>query len=321
VVVETRQGALSRASSEALGLARSAAERLGTGVDAVAFGAAPATLVEALAAGGVDDVHLFEGLELESYATEPFARALAGLVGEIAPGLVAFGATSLGRDLAPRVAARTGAGLVTECVGLDIADGSMVARRLAYGGRLMESVSWCGTPRLVVLRAGVTADAADVARGRGQVVHRPADGACRARVVGRQSSRGASAGGRPDLSEARIIVAAGRGLGSPDGLPLLQSLADALGGALGASRAVVDAGWLDHVFQVGQTGRTVTPDLYVACGISGAIQHLAGMSGARVVVAVNRDPEAPIFQAADYGIVADLGEVLPLLVAALGTRS
>jgi electron transfer flavoprotein alpha subunit len=176
-------------------------------------------------------------------------------------------------------------------------------------------------PRLALLRPGALSTAPDQGPDHVTTFSRAADDAARARVVGFRPARSEDGVSRPDLAEAQIVVSGGRGLGSPNMIPLIEAVADAFGGALGASRAVVDAGWLDHSFQVGQTGRTVTPDLYLACGISGAIQHLAGMSGARVIVAINRDAEAPIFQAADYGIVGELGVVLPLLVAALRERS
>jgi electron transfer flavoprotein alpha subunit len=317
-VVEAHAGGLTHASLEALGAARRVRGATDGGLAAVAFGRIEPGLVDVLTEQGVDDIHVFETLSRQSYATEAFAGALAQLVRETRPEALLFGATALGRDLAPRVAARLRAGLATECVAIDRgAQGDLVARRLAFGGRIVETVAWVAPPCLALLRPGALSVPAGGRAGRGTISRPAADDHARARVVAIRLTPSADGVPRPDLAEARIVVCGGRGLGSPERIPLLQEVADAFGGAMAASRAAVDAGWLDHSFQVGQTGRTVTPELYVACGISGAIQHLAGMSGARVVVAINRDAEAPIFQVADYGIVGDVGVVLPLLAAAL----
>ena len=221
--------------------------------------------------------------------------------------------TAMGKDVAPRVAARVGAGLVSDVVNLEVKDGKLEARRPVYAGKALATVRWEGEPQMATLRPNVfalgTAEAArkyDTVTGTADVSTR------RARV---QSVQAAGAG-KVELTEAQIIVSGGRGLKGPENFHLVEELANALGAAVGASRAVVDAGWVDHQMQVGQTGKTVSPTLYVAAGISGAIQHLAGMSSSKVIVAINKDADAPIFKVADYGIVGDVFEVLPKLSAA-----
>jgi electron transfer flavoprotein alpha subunit len=220
--------------------------------------------------------------------------------------------TAMGRDLAPRVAARTGAGLVSDCVALSVKDGRLEARRPVYAGKAYATVRWEGETQIASLRPNVfamgTADPAHTAEVRKGTV----DTTARAKVTAVH----ATASGKVELTEAQIIVSGGRGLKGPENFHLVESLAGAFGAAVGASRAVVDAGWVDHQYQVGQTGKTVSPTLYVACGISGAIQHLAGMSSSKFIVAINKDPDAPIFKVANYGIVGDLFVLLPKLTEA-----
>jgi electron transfer flavoprotein alpha subunit len=217
--------------------------------------------------------------------------------------------TALGKDLAPRLAGRLDAGLVTDCVALGVQDGQLLARRPVYSGKAYATVCWEGELRLATLRPNVFALGSPDASSKAEVVADRVDGTARARVT----ATAATAAGKVELTEAQIVVSGGRGMKGPEHFVLIRNLADALGAAVGASRAVVDAGWIDHQHQVGQTGKTVSPSLYVACAISGAIQHLAGMSSSKVIVAINRDKEAPIFRVASYGIVGDVFEVLPKL--------
>jgi electron transfer flavoprotein alpha subunit len=309
---EHRDGRLRRPSLETLSEARRLAEPLGASVETIVVGSAVAGLAEELGHHGADTVHVCEHGELASYATEPHARAVAGLVADRKPEVVLIPFTALGRDLAPRVAARLGAGLASDCVGLAIKDGRLEARRPMYAGKAYATVRFESGPQLATLRPNVfPLGAPDRSRKAEVVAHTP-DPNARGHVVATH----AAAAGKVELTEAQIIVSGGRGLKGPENFPLVQALADALGAAVGASRAVVDAGWVDHQLQVGQTGKTVSPALYVACGISGAIQHLAGMSSSKVIVAINKDPDAPIFKVANYGIVGDVFEILPKLTEA-----
>jgi electron transfer flavoprotein alpha subunit len=309
---EARDGRLRRASLEVVSEARRLAPALGASVEAVLVGAGGAALAGELSAQGADRVRVFDDAALVAYATESYARALAQAIADTKPSVVLIAFTAMGKDLAPRVAARVGAGLASDCVALEVKDGRLVARRPMYAGKAYARVEWAGEPQMATLRPNVFPLGAQDASRPVEVVRATVDASARARVT----ATTATAQGRLPLTEAQIIVSGGRGLKGPENFHLVESLADALGAAVGASRAVVDAGWVDHQLQVGQTGRTVSPSLYVACGISGAIQHLAGMSTARCIVAINKDPDAPIFKIADYGVLGDLFEILPRLTEA-----
>ena len=309
---EHRDGKLRRPSLEAVSEARRLASGgrvesvlMGSGAD---FGA----LAKELASYGADAVHVFDQPELAHYATEPFARALADVVtGQKASALL-IPFTAVGKDLAPRVSAKLGAGLVSDCVGLANKDGRLEARRPMYAGKAFATVRFESEPQVATLRPNVFPLAAPDSSRKAEVVARTVDASSRAKVVEVK----ATASGKIELSEAQIIVSGGRGLKGPENFHLVESLAQALGAAVGASRAVVDAGWVDHQYQVGQTGKTVSPSLYVAAGISGAIQHLAGMSSSKVIVAINKDADAPIFKVANYGVLGDVFEILPKLTEA-----
>jgi electron transfer flavoprotein alpha subunit len=312
VYAEQRDGRLRRPSLEAVSEARRLAEPLKAAVHAVLAGSGIDALGAELGAHGADVVHLFDQVELAAYATEPYARALAQVVAAEKPSVVLVPFTSMGRDLAPRAAARVGAGLVSDCVALSVKDGRLEARRPMYAGKAYATVRWEGDPQIATLRPNVfTIGKADASR-QPKVRKETVDASSRAKVTAVH----ATASGKVELTEAQIIVSGGRGLKGPENFHLVESLASAMGAAVGASRAVVDAGWVDHQYQVGQTGKTVSPSLYVACGISGAIQHLAGMSSSKYIVAINKDADAPIFKVANYGVVGDLFELLPKLTEA-----
>lgn len=309
---EQRDGRLRRASLEAVSEARRLAGALGATVTAVVIGPGGEALAGELGAYGADRVVLFDDAGFSDYASESYARALAQAIAEEKPSAVLVPFTAMGKDLAPRVAAKVGAGLASDCVALSAVDGRLVARRPTYAGKAYANVEWAGEPQLASLRPNVFALGELDASRQPEVVKATADASARARVTALR----AAAQGKVQLTEAQVIVSGGRGLKGPEHFHLVEELAEAMGAATGASRAVVDAGWVDHTMQVGQTGKTVSPSLYVACGISGAIQHLAGMSSSKCIVAVNKDPDAPIFKVADYGILGDVFEVLPKLTAA-----
>ena len=311
-LAEHRDGTLRRSALEAVSEAARLAGPLSATVESVLIGAQVRSLADELAAHGAARVHVLEQPELAAYATEPYARALAQVIGAVKPTAVLIPFTSMGRDLAPRVAAKVGTGLVSDCVALAVKDGRLEARRPMYAGKAFATVRWEGEPQMATLRPNVFPVGARDAGRKAEVVAATVDAAARARV----KEVHATAAGKVELTEAQIIVSGGRGLKGPENFPLVEGLANALGAAVGASRAVVDAGWVDHQYQVGQTGKTVSPTLYIAVGISGAIQHLAGMSSSKYVVAINKDADAPIFKVANYGVVADLFELLPKLTEA-----
>jgi electron transfer flavoprotein alpha subunit len=309
---EQRDGTLRRASLEVVSEARRLAGGLGASVSSVLIGPGTESLAPELASYGADRVVVFDDAALGAYATEAYALALAQAISDAKPSVVLVPFTAMGKDLAPRVAAKAGAGLASDCVALEAKGGKLVARRPMYAGKAYATVEWSGEPQIATLRPNVFAPGQPDASRQAEVVKGSVDASSRAKVT----AVAASAQGKVQLAEAQIIVSGGRGLKGKENFPLVEALAEAMGAAVGASRAVVDAGWVDHQMQVGQTGKTVSPTLYVACGISGAIQHLAGMSSSRCIVAINKDADAPIFKVADYGILGDVFEVLPKLTAA-----
>jgi electron transfer flavoprotein alpha subunit len=312
IVAEHRDGDLKKVTFEMLGEGSRIAEKLGGAVEAALLGSAVSGLADALAHYGAAKVYLADDLSLEKYSGEGYTTVLARLIRKAEPVVVLLGATNQGKDLAPRVAARLGLGLASDCTAFDVAAGGrLVITRPVYGGRAIATVVEKTTPQMATVRPNVTAPLEPDALKTAPVEKLAVEiGNIRAKVIDLiQESDQQQVG----LAEAEIIVSGGRGLKGPENFCLLEELADVLGAAVGASRAAVDAGWIDHSHQVGQTGRTVTPNLYIACGISGAVQHLAGMKTAKCIVAINKDPDAPIFRVADYGIVGDLFEVVPIL--------
>jgi electron transfer flavoprotein alpha subunit len=257
-------------------------------------------------------VLVYDAPHFRTYTPDGYAAAVAGAAGSVGATVVLFAASAMGKDLAPRVAARLGAGLATDCTALRAEGGRLTATRPIYAGKVFAEVAWDRAPAVASLRPKIFEPIAPDASRVAAVEALPvpvAEGDLKVRTVEVK----AAAQGKVDLTEAEIIVSGGRGMKGPEGYGVLEELAAALGGVVGASRASVDAGWRPHGDQVGQTGKTVSPKLYIACGISGAIQHLAGMSGSRCIVAINKDADAPIFKVADYGLVGDLFEVVPAL--------
>jgi electron transfer flavoprotein alpha subunit len=308
---EQRDGKLRRASLEAVSEARRLAGSLGAKVATVLVGSGVEALAAELGAYGADTVHVFDDPALATYATEPYARALAKVAGEARPSAILVPFTAMGKDLAPRVAAQLKVGLASDCVALAVKDGRLEARRPMYAGKAYATVRFEAEPQMATLRPNVFPLGSKEARAP-EVVKGSVDTSARARVTATH----ATAEGKLELTEAQIIVSGGRGLKGPEHFHLIQELGEAFGAAVGASRAVVDAGWVDHQLQVGQTGKTVSPTLYIACGISGAIQHLAGMSSSKYIVAINKDADAPIFKVANYGLLGDVFEIVPRLTAA-----
>ncbi len=309
--VEVRGGAVRRSSLEAVSEARRLADVSSGRVASVLIGEASDDAAALLGSHGADRVIRFSGPDLASYSSESYGRALAKAVESENPEVVLIPCTAMGKDLAPRVAFLTGGGVVSDCSALELADGRLRATRPQYSGKMISTFSWNTPLQIATLRPNVFSLTEAVAGRSCEVASMEVDGASRARV---REFR-AKEGGKKELVEAQVIVSGGRGLKAAEHYRLIEDLGEAMGAALGASRAIVDDGWVAHSFQVGQTGKTVSPTLYIACGISGAIQHLAGMSSSRVIVAINKDPEAPIFKVANYGIVGDLFEVLPPLTA------
>ncbi len=310
VIAEQRDGVLKKVAFEMLGVGAELAAALGGSVETVLLGAELGDLPNTLAQYGAAKVYVADDDSLAVYSSEGYASTLATLTRKAEPSIILLGATALGKDLAPRLAARLGVGVASDCIGLEIADGRLLATRPIFAGKALARVRLNGDPQLATVRPNVLPAPEPDAGATVTVEPLPVEvGEIRARVV-----EIAGAGeGEIDVAEADIIVSGGRGVAGPEGFAPVSSLAKTLGAAVGASRAAVDAGWIEHSHQVGQTGKTVTPNLYIACGISGAIQHLAGMRTSKVIVAVNKDPEAPIFKMANYGIVGDLFEVVPLL--------
>ena len=317
VFIETEaDGSARNVGIELLTPGREIARKQGGKLAAVVIGYNVAPAVEEANTHGADVVIVVDAPEYRKFTTDAYAGALVRLVEEYGPLNLLIGATPNGRDFAPRVSCRLKTGLTADCTGLDVDEetGNVLWTRPTFGGNLMAQIQ-CPDhrPQMGTVRPGVFKKSAPVA-GHAEIICeeiRIPKEEIRTRVVEVISEIG---GGKVDLEGAEIIVAGGRGVGGPAGFELIRELADELGGEVGASRPAVDSGWIPHVHQVGQTGKTVGPKLYIACGISGAIQHTAGIAGARTVVAINSDPDAPIFSVADYGIVGDLFEVIPALI-------
>ncbi|MFQ3580874.1 MAG: electron transfer flavoprotein subunit alpha/FixB family protein [Chloracidobacterium sp.] len=317
VFAEQRDGAFKKATYEALSEGARLAEKLGQPLSAVVIGSTIGHLAGEAAHYGASTVYVADVAPLAKYSTDGYAKVLVEAIHTAQPAVVLAPATAMGKDLAPRVAARLDVGLASDVVETQVENGVLTVVRPVYAGKAFATVTFRRSPAFATLRPNVfpaaapdTSRTAEVRSIGATIVDAP-----QARVTDIL----AAAKGKIELTEASIIVSGGRGIKGPENYYLIQNLADALGGAAGASRAVVDAGWVDHSHQVGQTGKTVSPTLYIACGISGAIQHLAGMSSSKFIVAINKDPEAPIFKIADYGIVGDLFEVVPKLTEQVKT--
>ena len=316
VFVETNEdGTAKNVGIELLTPGKMMAGKQGGALVAVVIGNNVDEAVKAASEHGADKVIVVDGPEYAHYTTDAYAIALCALVEKYGPTSMLIGATNNGRDLGPRVSCRLHTGLTADCTALDIDEesGNMAWTRPAFGGNLMATIM-CPDhrPQLGTVRPGVFKKS-DAGEAKAEVIKE--DIHVDAKDIRTQVLEliKEADGENVDLEGADIIVSGGRGVGGPEGFEPVKALADALGGVVGASRAAVDAGWIAHAHQVGQTGKTVGPKLYIACGISGAIQHVAGMSGSDCIVAINKDPEAPIFDIADYGVVGNLFEVLPVL--------
>ncbi|HEY3174414.1 MAG TPA: electron transfer flavoprotein subunit alpha/FixB family protein [Candidatus Polarisedimenticolia bacterium] len=315
VFAEQREGRLKKPSLEAVSEGRRLAAGLGGDLTVLLIGDDPTAGIPDVKRLGADRILTVREPRLRLYAPEAYTRAAEEAVRKVDPDLFLMAASAMGKDLAPRVAARLRTGLASDCTGLTCDGGSISARRPVYSGKAIATMTFVACrPAMATLRPNVFPIPAQPAGGRGEALDLPVpfeDSHFRCRTLSVEAAQGT----KLDVAEADIVVSGGRAMKGPENFKYIQELADALGGAVGASRAAVDAGWIDHQHQVGQTGKVVSPSLYIACGISGAIQHLAGMSSSKVIVAINKDADAPIFKIADYGIVGDLYEVIPKLVA------
>lgn len=307
VVAEQRDGKLKKSTFELVGASAAA----GNETHVALLGDGVSGLVSELAHYGANKVHLAQDAALKFYSAEAYTEVLIGLSKSLSPDVILASHTPTGRDFMPRLANRLNVGLASDCISLSFEGTNIKVRRPVYAGKATAEVEFLGSgPRMATVRAnalgmgkadtGKTAETINVTASLGSLKTKVTD------VV-----KGSSA--RPDVTEAAIVVSGGRSLKSADNFKIIEELADTIGAAVGASRAAVDAGFRPHRDQVGQTGKVVSPSLYIACGISGAIQHLAGMRTSKVIVAINTDPEAPIFQVADYGVVGDLFQVVPVL--------
>lgn len=313
VLVETSTTGVRTSTFELL----TAARRLGEPA-AVLVGEATDEVVGALGRYGASTVYAVSAAGADEFLSVPRAEALVEVARRVSPLAVLVGSGPDGKDVAARVAVRLDAGIVTDAVGVALEDGGVVATQSIVGGRFVARSAVLRGPAVVTVRPNAFgAEEAPVTPAVETVDLSLSEQARGARIV--ESTPKASSG-RPELGEASVIVAGGRGVGSEDGFSVIEDLADALGAAVGASRSVTDSGWAPHDLQIGQTGKTVAPELYIAAGISGAIQHRAGMQSSRTIVAVNKDPDAPIFGIADLGVVGDLHTVLPALTALVRER-
>ncbi|MFB0562153.1 MAG: FAD-binding protein [Candidatus Lokiarchaeia archaeon] len=318
IYAEQSGGKLKSVALELLSEGRKLADKLGEEVAAVLIGKEVSHLTDALFAQGADKVYLVEHELLERYNSDAYTAMLTAVISKYKPSIMLYGATLNGRDLAPRIAARLRVGLTADCTGLEITDENLLLQhRPAFGGNIMASIlSRYTRPQMATVRPNVMKKAEPDPSWKGEIVKVEANitpRVIKAKIldVVKEVSEGVN------LEEADIIVSCGRGIQSPDNIPIIAELAKTLKAALGCSRPLVDEDWLPHMHQVGQTGKTVAPKLYVAVGISGMIQHLIGMQTSDIIVAINKDPEAPILKIANYGVVGDLFKIVPELVKEL----
>lgn len=308
VVTEAKAGNLRGVSLESLTAAQRIAE--GGEIIAVAFDSDAALYADILGKHGANRLYIVGNEELDVYTTDAYSQSLRQVIDKVGPDAILMPHTAIGKDLAPRIAARLGLGLVSDVIDVQVDNDDVIFTRTVFSGKAFEKKKVVSGIPFATVRPN-NLPVAEIG-GTIEIVHYYAvikDLRTVIKEVVRKTT------GSVDLSEAKVVISGGRGVKSPGGFEPLLELADVLGGAVGASRGACDAEYCDYSLQIGQTGKVVTPDLYIACGISGAIQHLAGMSNSKVIVAINKDPEAPIFQIADYGIVGDLFEVVPLLAA------
>lgn len=315
VFAEQRGSAIKKSSFETLTAAKQLCKDLGATATALVIGHGIENTAKALGTYGAEKIVAVDDQSLGRHSNTAYAKVIAEIARREGAGIVLLAATQMGKDIAPRVSIKLNAGLAADCVGLVVEEGEIVATRPVYAGKGLIDVKVKTDTKVFTLRPNVFTAV-------------PASGtsAVETATVSLDASDFGSAvidvkvgSDRPDVTEADIIVSGGRGMKAPENFALIEDLAEVLGAAVGASRAVVDAGWRPHDEQVGQTGKTVSPTLYIACGISGAVQHLAGMSSSKYIVAINKDKDAPIFQIADYGIVGDVLEILPALTSQLKT--
>lgn len=318
VFAEQREGELMEVALELVGQASRMAKEIDTEVSAVLLGNNVEGLCEELIQYGADKVILVDRPELQHYTTDAYTKVIDQLINEFKPEIMMIGATNIGRDLGPRISARVHTGLTADCTKLEIdtENRRILQTRPAFGGNLMATII-CPNhrPQMSTVRPGVMEKEEKDTSRTGEII-KPEVELSESDIKAKVLEVVKEAKGQVDIAAANIIVSGGRGMGE-EGFEMLEKLAEKLGGEVGSSRAAVDAGWIEHSHQVGQTGTTVRPTLYIACGISGAIQHLAGMQDSDLIVAINTDPDAPIFKIADYGIVGDVYDVVPELIEAL----
>ena len=330
VFAEQQDGALQDVALELCGKARDLADILGVKAGAVLVGNGISHLADTLVSYGIDQVYLVEDPKLEHFTSAPYAHVMTELIAKHRPQIVLYGATNLGRDMAPRIASATRSGMTADCTDLQISDVTdaktqeiwsnlLLQIRPAFGGNIIATIvnpkQW---PQMATVREGVIPLRAPEASRVGEVIPEKIqidDALLLVDIIERHVEKK-----KVNLKGARIIVAGGAGVGCKENFKLIFDLADALGGAVGASRAAVDGGFIGHDYQIGQTGTTVRPALYIACGISGAVQHRAGMQESAKIIAINSDPNAPIFSVAHYGIVGDLNQIIPMMIKAFKER-
>lgn len=309
-IAEQSEGGFRKVTFEALSEGKRLADQLDGNLTAVVLGSGLESKAAELGRYGAARILLVDDPAFQDYRTDAYTDVLAGIIGREAPDIVVLGATSQGKDLAARLSARLDAPAAMDCVEIRTGGDAVTAIRPMYGGKVLAEVTLEGSPQIFAIRPNAMGISEAAGAGEPVKIDAPAPES-RLSIVEKTLETGVL-----ELTEADIIVSGGRGMGGSD-YRVVEELAEVLGGAVGASRSAVDEGWRPHSDQVGQTGKTVSPNLYIACGISGAIQHLAGMSSSKVIVAVNKDPEAPIFARADYGVVGDLFEIVPHLTEAV----